>query len=154
MGSEKTDKKGRKQTNNTAGQQNGSYSGKQHGQYNGQRPGQRTYTDETTAFEDNALRFFKWLGRVFRGGIVNYFEIWRKGERILFFPVILFLFCFIHWVFWLTLVLLLIGLFCGCRYSFSGPHLGRKNVNDAMDKAADKVADMAEEINDGEDISS
>ena len=92
------------------------------------------YQDETTAFEDNAVRFFKWLGRVFRAGVINYFEVWRKGERIIAFPVILFLLCFIPWVFWVVLVLIIIGLCCGSRYSFSGPHLGRKSKGEDDDR--------------------
>ena len=105
------------------------------------------YKDESTEAEENIKRFFRWLGRVFYASLVNYFEIWRKGERIIYFPVVLFLFCLIPWVFWVALGLLLLGFFCGCRFRFSGPHLGRKNVNDTMDKAAD----AAEEMRDGED---
>ncbi|MDR3364294.1 MAG: hypothetical protein LBS91_05025 [Clostridiales Family XIII bacterium] len=129
------------------GQQGGGY------QYNWQQHGERyyyggprRYRDESTGFEDGARRFFAWVGRVLRGGVVNYFEVWRHGERILYFPVILFLFCLIYWVFWVALGILLIGLFCGCRYRFSGPHLGRKSVNDAMDRAAD----IADDIKSGE----
>ena len=82
-----------------------------------------------------------------KASIFNYFEIWRKGERVVYFPVALFLFCLIHWVFWVALALLVIGLFCGCRYRFSGPHLGRKGVNDAMDRASE----MADDIRNGKD---
>ena len=39
--------------------------------------------------------------------------------------------------FWVCVPLLVIGLFTGFRYSFSGPELGRENVNRAMDKAAE-----------------
>jgi len=118
----------------------------QHGQY-GKYNDPHRYRDESTEFEDNLKRFFRWLGRVFRAGLVNYFEIWRGGERIMHFPVILFLFCLIYWVLWVVFAILLIGLFCGCRYRFSGPHLGRKSVNDAKDNASEN----AEEVKDGED---
>jgi len=88
------------------------------------------YQDEKdTEFEDNMRRFGAWLGRVIRAGIVNYFEVWYKGERIFYFPVILFLFCLIYWVFWFAVVILVIGLCCGWRYRFSGPHLGCGNAN-------------------------
>ena len=110
--------------------------------YHNYSGGPRMYKDESTEFEENVKRFFRWLGRVIRAGVVNYFEICRRGERIVYFPVILFLFCLIPWVFWLTFALLLIGLFCGCRYRFSGPHLGRKSVNDAMDETSDAMEDL------------
>ena len=143
------------QGNGPYGQPGGSY-GQSRGQYGGNRKqghgaygqpgGPHRYKDETTAFEDNVKRFFSWLGRVLRAAVINYFEVWRKGERIMAFPVILFLFCIIHWVFWVVLALIVVGLFCGFRYSFSGPHLGRKSVNDAMDK----VSDIAEDIKSGD----
>ncbi|MCL1896980.1 MAG: hypothetical protein FWG03_10605 [Clostridiales bacterium] len=127
--------------------QPGGYGGTGQSGGQGQARGPHRYKDETTAFEDNVKRFFRWLGRVLRASVFNYFEIWRKGERIVYFPVVLFLFCLIHWVFWVVLALLVIGLFCGCRYRFSGPNLGRKGVNDAMDKASK----MAEDIKEGKD---
>ena len=118
----------------------------QNGAY-GQAGGPHKYKDESTAFEDNVKRFGNWIGRVARASVINYFEIWYKGERVLHFPVVLFLFCLIHWVFWLALIILLIGLFCGWRYQFSGPHLGKKDINDTMNKASD----FAEEAKDGKD---
>jgi len=117
----------------------------QQGSY-GQPGGPYKYKDETTDFEDNMKRFGNFMARVFRASLTNYFEVWRKGDRQFYFPVILFLFCLIPWVFWVTLALVIIGLFAGCRYRFSGPHLGGKNANDTMDKAAD----FAEEVKNGE----
>ena len=123
----------------------------EYGAYQGrtyqQQSGAQKYADETGQFEEGAKSFFGTLGRIIRGSVVNYFVVWRKGERVLYFPVILFLFCLIHWVFWIVLILLLVGLFCGCSYRFSGPHLGRKSVNEAMGKASE----MADEINNGAD---
>jgi len=121
-------------------QQGGSNAGRQ--QAGGQQgAGPYKYRDETVQSEENVKRFFFWIGRVIRGGCINYFEVWRRNERVLYFPVILFLFCFIHWVFWVFLAFLLIGLLCGCKYKFSGPHLGRDSANDT----ADKTPGMSEE---------
>ena len=113
----------------------------------GGRGGPHRYKDESTAFEDSVRRFARWIGRLVQAGLVNQFEIWRRGGRVMYFPVILFLFCLIPWVFWLALILLLIGLFCGCSYRFAGPNLGKKSVNDAMDRASK----MAEEFKNGDD---
>ena len=120
----------------------------------GGQPGGRSrhqYKDESAQVEENAKKFFSWLGRLIRGGCVNYFEVWRRGERVLYFPVILFLFCLIHWVFWIFLAFLLIGLLCGCRYRFAGPHLGRDSVNETMDKAADIAEDIKNDIGNAEE---
>ena len=118
------------------------------GQSGGQRAGRADgpqgashhhYKDESAGFEENAKRFFYWLGRVIRGGCVNYFDVWRKGEKILYFPVILFLLCFVPWVFWVFLAFLFIGLLCGCRYRFSGPHLGRDSEKENESEGNEQV---------------
>jgi len=118
--------------NHTAGSAGGGQGASQQAGYTGaqQNAGPHKYKDESAKGEEYFKRFFFWLGRVIRGGCVNYFEVWRKNERILYFPVILFLLCLIHWVFWVFLVFLFVGLLCGCRYRFSGPHLGKDSASD------------------------
>ena len=89
------------------------------------------------------------LGRLLRKlvtvGNRNRFEVRRKDaeELVLDMPatamVLLLIFAF-----WVCVPLLVIGLFAGFRYSFSGAELGRQSINNAMDKAgeaADKVLD-------------
>ena len=115
--------------------QYGQYSqGRSGGAYNtyDQPGGPHRYEDETSDFEDGINRFFSWIGRAFRAGLNNYFEVWRSGGRVIYFPVILFLFCLIHWVFWVTVVFLIIGVCCRYSYRFSGPNLGKRNVDDMM----------------------
>ena len=48
--------------------------------------------------------------------------------------------------FWVCIPLLVIGLFAGCRYAFSGAELGRESVNSAMDKAAEVAEKVKEEV--------
>ncbi|MBE5806875.1 MAG: ubiquitin [Clostridiales bacterium] len=75
----------------------------------------------------------------------NHFEVRRKDSEDLVIDmpttvVVLLLF----FAFWVCVPLLVIGLFAGFRYSFSGKELGRDSINSAMDKAgeaADKVID-------------
>ena len=83
--------------------------------------------------------------RVLTVGNRNRFEVRRKNaeEIVLDMPatamVLLLIFAF-----WVCVPLLVIGLFAGFRYSFSGAELGREGINNAMDKAAaaaDKVLD-------------
>ena len=89
------------------------------------------------------------LGQVvkhlFDVGNRNRFEVRRRNsdEIVLDMPttamVLLLIFAF-----WVCVPLLVIGLFGGFRYSFSGAELGRESINKAMDKAAeaaDKVMD-------------
>ena len=138
------------QTGYAYGQQTGYAYGQQAGYSKGQQGGKHQYKDESAQFEEGAKKFFSFLGRLIRGGCINYFEVWRRGERVLYFPVILFLFCLIHWVFWIFLVFLFVGLLCGCRYRFSGPHLGRGSVNDNMDKVSDMADDIESDADGGQ----
>ena len=78
-------------------------------------------------------------------GSRNRFEVRRKGEEapILDMPVIVMVLLMLT-AFWACVPLLVIGLFAGFHYSFSGAELGREDINHAMDKAseaADKVMD-------------
>ena len=71
----------------------------------------------------------------------------RKGrdEVVLDLPVtamvLLLLFAF-----WVCVPLLIIGLFAGFRYAFSGAELGRESINKAMDKAAAAADRVVDEI--------
>lgn len=105
--------------------------------------------------EKHASRFFETLGRIGRQlakilqrGNVNLFEVSRKDEVILTVPVTV-LVLLIIFMFWITLPLLIIGLFTGFHYAFRGPDLEKDVINGAFDKAegfADKVKeDMQKE---------
>jgi len=139
-GGQHTDHTNNQQTGYTGytGWQQSSNAGGQNAYADNRQAGPHQYKDESSAqAEENVKKFFSFIGRLIRGGCINYFEVWRRNERVLYFPVILFLFCLVHWVFWIFLVFLLIGLLCGCRYRFSGPHLGRGSINETMDKVSD-----------------
>ena len=90
-------------------------------------------------------RLWRLVKRLFQLGNSNRFEVRRKDsdELALDMPVtamVLLLF----FAFWVSMPLLVIGLFAGFRYSFSGAELGRQGINNAMERAgeaADRVMD-------------
>lgn len=98
-----------------------------------------------TSLGDMIKRFFKWLGEVIRKGNRNHFNADNQGERVLSLPItLLVLLLIIPPITPVVIILLIVGLFFGFRYSFSGPELGREQVNRVMDQAsaaADKVKD-------------
>ena len=49
---------------------------------------------------------------------------------------------------YVTIPLLLIGLFFGFRYRFSGPELERDSINDVMENVASTAADMGRQVMD------
>jgi hypothetical protein len=101
--------------------------GRQQQYYYDKKTGAYKYRDESTAFEDGAKSFGQALLNILRAAVVNQFEVWYKGGLLFHFPVILFVLLFVPWIFWVSLTAFLIGLGCGWRYKFSGPHLGRKD---------------------------
>ena len=85
------------------------------------------------------------IGKLVRRGNANQFIITRRGEEMLALPVTAFVVILIF-TFWITLILLGVGLFCGLRYSFRGPDLGRQSINDVMDRAADMAGNIREDL--------
>ncbi len=75
----------------------------------------------------------------------NRFEV-RKGDEVALEMPVLVLVLLLLFAFWVCVPLLVIGLFAGFRYSFSGAELGRESVNSAMDKAAEAVEKVKEEV--------
>ena len=120
--------------------------------------GQETWTScENTAEEANPGNearqrrrgVVEGLGNVIRDllnlGNRNRFEV-RRGDEVLLEVPVTVLVLLLVFAFWVCIPLLVIGLFAGCRYSFSGAELGRDSVNNAMDKAADAVERVKEEV--------
>ena len=75
----------------------------------------------------------------------NRFEV-RKGDDVVLELPVTVLVLLLIFAFWVCIPLLVIGLFAGCRYSFSGAELGRESLNNAMDKAAEAVERVKEEV--------
>ena len=82
---------------------------------------------------------------VFNLGNRNRFEV-RKGEEMILELPVTALVLLLIFAFWVCIPLLVIGLFMGYRYAFSGDELGRESVNKAMDKAAEVAEKVKEEV--------
>lgn len=86
----------------------------------------------------NTLR--RWL-------IDNEFEIWRRDQPVTALPVLI-LALLLFSTFWVTVPVLLLGLFLGFRYRFSGPDLEREDLNNMMGSVADTAADLGHRVMD------
>ena len=88
---------------------------------------------------------FSAIRRVVACGNRNRFTVRKGDEKVLEMPVTalaLLALC----AFWVCVPLLVIGLFAGCRYSFSGKELGREGLNRALDKAADAAGSVRKTV--------
>ena len=83
--------------------------------------------------------------RLFEKSWKNNFRISRHGETLLVMPILLFLLLIVL-CFWVSLPLLIIGLFFGCRYSFQGVDIKDDDLNRVMDKAANAAESVKESI--------
>jgi hypothetical protein len=103
-------------------------------------PGQEQY--EHGYYQQKEHRFREKMGVLWRKFCVllrkanmNHFVVSREGLVIINMPVTLLIIAAVFF-FWVTIPLLVIGLFCDCRYKFQGPDLGRDAINNIMEQAA------------------
>ncbi|MEY8403058.1 hypothetical protein AALA54_06940 [Oscillospiraceae bacterium 44-34] len=89
-------------------------------------------------------RFFTTLRRWL---VDNELEIWRRDQPITALPVLI-LVLLLCCAFWITVLVLLLGLFLGFRYRFSGPDLERDEINNVIGSVADTAADLGHKVMD------
>ena len=77
--------------------------------------------------------------------IDNELEIWRRGQPVTALPVLILL-LLLCCACWLTALVLLLGLFLGFRYRFSGPDLDRDNLNGVIGDLADTASDLGHKV--------
>lgn len=82
---------------------------------------------------------------MFRKGNANSFEV-LKGEEIKVSVPVTVLALLLIFAFWITLPLIIVGLFFGLRYRFRGPDFAGNTVNDAMNSAADAAINLKKSI--------
>ena len=91
---------------------------------------------------------FKRLFSTLRRWLVdNELEIWRKDKPITALPVLI-LILLVVFAYYVTIPLLVLGLFLGFRYRFSGPDLEREELNHVMGSVADTAADLGRQVMD------
>lgn len=105
----------------------------------------KSHNDDGVTFGELLGRFFRWCGRLINRGNKNSFIVTRGGEKMMSIPVTI-LIILLLFTFWITVPLIIIGLFFGYKYKFVGPDLGKDNINRAMDSVAEAAENFAENI--------
>lgn len=82
-----------------------------------------------------------------RHSTVNQFEIWRQGALMTSMPILILILLLVT-AFWISVPLLVVGLFWGCKYRFSGPDLGHGKVQEAASYVADTIHDVVDQVKD------
>ena len=96
-------------------------------------------------FSRQMRRLWNGFCRLVRKGNENDFEVWRDGRCAIRFPVTLLVLAAVFF-FWLAAVLVVVGLFTGCTYRFTGPDLDGSSAGSAANRAMDAAARTAEDI--------
>ncbi|HHW13062.1 MAG TPA: DUF4342 domain-containing protein [Firmicutes bacterium] len=91
------------------------------------------------SFREIVTAFLRWCGGIIHKGNINSFEVLQDDSRIITLPVTV-LVVLLLFAFWIVIPLLILGLFFGCRYRFSGPDLDKPAVNQAMEKVSQATA--------------
>ena len=84
---------------------------------------------------DNFVRWF----------IDNELELWHRDHMKFSVPVLIPVVLFLC-AFWIVIPALIIGLFCGFRYRFSGPDLEQEPLNRMMDSVADTASNIGQQV--------
>lgn len=109
---------------------------------------QQAYTNDCNkvTFGQMMDRFFKWCGRILKKSVDSTFIVERRGQTMINVPVLVLVIALIL-AFWVVLPLLVVGLFCECRYHFEGIGDINVNLNSACDKVADSVDNLKSDVN-------
>ena len=96
-------------------------------------------------FGEHMDDFFHFLGDLIKKGCEKNFIIERKGERFMRMPVIVFILLLIF-AFWVTLPLMIIGMFCDCKYHFEGDTKTVQDINHACDKVSEACETLKDDV--------
>ena len=96
-------------------------------------------------FGDQVKKFMNWIGSLIKKGCENFFIVSKKDEEIITMPVIVIVLLLLF-AFWVVLPLMVVGLFFGFRYRFSGSITKSVDVNMACDKAAEAAETIKQEF--------
>lgn len=96
-------------------------------------------------FGNIMVRILKWCGQLIRKGCESFFIVRRYGQEVVNAPVIV-LILLLLCAFWIIVPLMIVGMFFGYSYSFSGAIARTVDVNKACDKAAEAAEAMRQEF--------
>jgi hypothetical protein len=100
-------------------------------------------------FKESIHSLVKWIKKMIGKGNRNHFEVTKNGDTSISIPVTILVVALLF-AFWVVVPLVVVGLFFGYRYTFTGPDLGKDGINRAMDNVADVAENLKKEVK-GED---
>lgn len=112
------------------------------------KKGHKNYDEKCGGIGEIVGRVFRFIGKVLKKGNENYFEIRKENEKpiriSLTISVLLLIFLFIP-----SAILLVVGLFCGYKYSVVGAHINYEGVNDIFEKVSESADTIKKDFKEG-----
>lgn len=112
----------------------------------GSRKSGGTGSSSSVSFMDLLRKFGKFCSKVIHIGNINTFEVHKGNEIKTSIPLTVLALALIF-IFWITVPLIIIGLFFGFHYRFSGPDLGKESVNEVMESASNAAENLKKSMN-------
>ncbi|MCR4694967.1 MAG: UBA/TS-N domain protein [Pseudobutyrivibrio sp.] len=97
------------------------------------------------SFKEGCQNFGHFVENIFKKTVEIEFCVSRNGEPVAKFPTLI-LICLLLFLFWVTVPLIIIGLFFGFTYSFIGAEKVVVDVNDVCDKASEAAENIKNEF--------
>lgn len=84
--------------------------------------------------------FFGWCGEMIKKGNENFLHVEKEDHSVVTMPMTVFVLLLIF-AFWVVVPLMIVGLFFGFKYHFSG-NIEKLDLNDAMNKVSKAAEDI------------
>ena len=109
---------------------------------------QKSYEDscQRTSFGEMMNKFGKWCGRMIQKSVEVDFCVTKNDKLLLKVPVLALVLALLF-AFWLFAILLVVGLFCGCKYYFWGmDEIATINLNQICEQASETCEDIKKDF--------
>ena len=104
---------------------------------------QKSYEDscQRTSFGEMLNKFGKWCGRMVQKSVEIDFCVTKNEKMILKVPALALVLALLI-AFWFFAILLIVGLFCDCKYYFQGMDTATINLNQICEKASETCGNI------------
>lgn len=100
---------------------------------------------KSSRFSEVLDRAMGWLRGILKKSVDTSFVAERAGRKVFSMPTLVLVLLAVF-AFWVTIPLLVVGLFFDFKYRFEGIEAVTLNINDVMDKASDSAASLKRDV--------
>lgn len=100
---------------------------------------------EENSFSEQVGKLWRAVCKLVHKGNINHFVATKEERCVLSVPVNLLILSFMFF-FWITLPMLIVGLFLNYNYKFVGPDLGKDTINNVMETASETAENIKKSV--------